>query len=163
MPMQRISMNKIREIIRLNEQCNLSQRAIARALNISRPIIKEYINKIHSSGLDYETINDVDDDTLLQIVEGTRRSNSDRYNVLRLKFECFLKELKRTGVTLELLWQEYRDEHPDGYGYSQFCYHFQVWRNTSGLTMHMNHKVGDKVFVDFTGKTLVIVDQQTDG
>ena len=163
MPMLRISMNKIREIIRLDEQCNLSQRSIARALNISRPIVKEYINKIHSSGLDYETINDVDDDTLLQIVEGTRRSNSDRYNVLRLKFECFLKELKRTGVTLELLWQEYRDEHPDGYGYSQFCYHFQVWRNTSGLTMHMNHKVGDKVFVDFTGKTLVIVDQQTDG
>ena len=161
MPMQRTSMNKIREIIRLNEQCNLSQRAIARALNISRPIVKEYINKIHSSGLDYAKIKDVDDDTLLKIVEGTRKSNSDRYNVLRSKFEYFLKELKRTGVTLELLWQEYKAEHPDGYGYSQFCYHYQVWRNSSELTMHMDHKVGDKVFVDFTGKTLEIVDQQT--
>ena len=161
MPMQRISMNKIREIIRLNEQCNLSQRAIARALNISRPIIKEYINKINSSGLDYAKIKDIDDDTLLQIVEGTRRSSSDRYTLLRLKFEYFLKELKRTGVTLELLWQEYRTEHSDGYGYSQFCYHFQLWRNTSELTMHMDHKVGDKMFVDFTGKTLEIVDQQT--
>jgi predicted transcriptional regulator len=95
MPMQRISMNKVREIIRLNEQCNLSQRTIARALKISRPVVKEYIDKIHSSGLDYATINNIDDDTLLQIVEGTNKSNSDRYRALRSKFEYFLKELNR--------------------------------------------------------------------
>jgi transposase len=161
MPMQRISMNKVREIIRLNEQCNLSQRTIARALKISRPVVKEYIDKIHSSELDYATINNIDDDTLLQIVEGTNKSNSDRYRALRSKFEYFLKELKRTGVTLERLWQEYLDEHPDGYSYSQFCYHFQVWRNTSELTMHIDHKAGDKMFVDFTGKNLQIVDKKT--
>ena len=110
MVMKRICMNKVREIIRLKEQCNLGQRAISRALNISRPVVKEYINKIQSSGLDYSTIKDLDDDALLQIVEGARRSNSDRYQVLRMKFEYFLKELKRTGVTLERLWQEYLSE-----------------------------------------------------
>ena len=161
MVMKRICMNKVREIIRLQEQCNLGQRAIARALNISRPVVKDYINKIQSSGLDYSTIKDIDDDTLLQIVEGTRKSNSDRYQVLRMKFEYFLKELKRTGVTLERLWQEYRDEHPDGYSYSQLCYHFQVWRSTSEITMHMDHKVGDKVFIDFSGKHLQIVDKKS--
>jgi transposase len=154
-------MNKVREIIRLNEQCNLGQRAIARALNISRPVVKAYINKIQSSGLDCSMIKNIDDDTLLQIVEGTRMSNSDRYQVLRMKFDYFLKELKRTGVTLERLWQEYQDEHPDGYSYSQLCYHFQVWRSTSELTMHMDHKVGDKVFVDFSGKHLQIVDKKS--
>ncbi|MCI0549921.1 MAG: IS21 family transposase, partial [Anaerolineae bacterium] len=58
-------------------------------------------------------------------------------------------------------WQEYRAEHPEGYSYSQFCYHFQVWRGTSQLTMHMTHKAGDKMFADFTGKKLHIVDKLT--
>jgi transposase len=154
-------MNKVREIIRLFEQCNLSQRSIARALYISRPVVNEYIRKIHASGLDYQTAKELDDDTLLEIIEGSGKVHSERYQVLRHKFEYFVKELKRTGVTLERLWQEYIDEHPDGYGYSQFCYHFQVWRNASELTMHMDHKAGDKGFVDFAGKHLHIVNRNT--
>jgi len=154
-------MNKIHEIIRLYEQCNLSQRAIARALSISRPVVSEYLSKIRSSGLNYSTIETLDDDSLLEIIEGTKYANSGRYQILRDKFNYFVKELKRTGVTLERLWQEYRDENPDGYGYSQFCYHFQLWRNASELTMHMTHKAGDKMFVDFAGKRLEIVDRLT--
>jgi transposase/predicted XRE-type DNA-binding protein len=155
-------MNKIREIIRLNEQCNLSQRAIARALSISRPVVSEYIQKICSSGLDYSATQALDDDALLEIIEGAdSKVHSERYQVLRRKFEYFVKELKRTGVTLERLWQEYRDEHPNGYGYSQFCYHFQVWRNASELTMHIDHKVADKAFVDFAGKHLQITNRDT--
>ena len=113
MPMRRISMNKVREIIRLNEQCNLSQRSIARALSISRPVINDYIQKIRSSGLDYTATQKLEDDALLEIIEGSGKVQSERYQVLRQKFEYFVKELKRTGVTLERLWQEYRDEHPD--------------------------------------------------
>jgi len=154
-------MNKVREIIRLYEQCNLSQRSIARALSISRPVVSEYLSKIQSSGLDYSAIEKLADDTLLEIIEGAKNHNSDRYQILRERFRYFVKELKRTGVTLERLWQEYREEHPDGYGYSQFCYHFQVWRNVSELTMHMPHKAGDKMFVDFAGKHLEIVDSRT--
>jgi transposase len=161
MPMRRISMNKVREIIRLYEQCNLSQRSIARALYISRPVVNEYIRKIRASGLDYQATQEIDDDALLEIIEGGQKSHSERYQVLRRKFEYLVKELKRTGVTLERLWQEYREEHPDGYGYSQFCYHFQVWRNASELTMHMDHKAGDKAFVDFAGKHLEVVNRNT--
>lgn len=161
MPMRRTSMNKVREIIRLNEQNGLSKRAIARALKTSRPIVNEYINKINSVGLTYDEIKDMEDDTLLEIIEGKTRLTSNRYIVLSQQFEYFVKELKRTGVTLERLWQEYREKYPDGYGYSQFCYHFQVWRSTSELTMHMDHKAGDKMFVDFTGKHLQIVDRQS--
>ena len=60
-----------------------------------------------------------------------------------------------------ILWKEYQKQHPDGYSYSQFCYHFQVWRNASKVTMHIEHKVGDKMFVDYAGDKLVIVDRKT--
>lgn len=154
-------MEKVREIVRLSEQGFLSKRAIARALNVSRPIVREYIEKIKASGLDYDSIKQMDDDVLLEIIKGKGTSQSQRYEALSQYFEYFVKELKRTGVTLQRLWQEYRIKHPDGYGYSQFCYHFQFWRNTSELTMHMSHKAGDKMFVDFTGKKLYIVDRKT--
>ena len=161
MPRDRISMNKVREIIRLHELGNLGQRAISRALNVSRPVISEYISKIEKAGLCYNTIKDMDDDTLTQIITDNIAPSNNRYSLLRQKFEYFSKELKRTGVTLERLWQEYREEHPDGYSYSHFCYHYQVWRNTSELTMHINYKAGDKMLVDFTGKKLHIVNKQT--
>ncbi|MEE8423299.1 MAG: IS21 family transposase [Thermodesulfobacteriota bacterium] len=70
-------------------------------------------------------------------------------------------ELKKTGVTLMILWNEYQKENPDGYSYSQFCYHFQVWRNASKVTMHIEHKVGDKMFVDYAGDKRAIVDRKT--
>ncbi len=154
-------MEKVREIIRLKEQGGLSHRAIARALNLSRPVVKDYLGKIESRGLDYATIKHMDDSTLLEIIEGPGKTPSKRYEVLSQQFEYFVKELKRPGVTLLRLWQEYRAEVADGYSYSQFCYHFQLWRSASELTMHLNHKAGDKMFMDFTGKKLHLVDKTT--
>jgi transposase len=154
-------MKKIRELIRLYEVANLSQRAISRTLGISRPVVSEYISKIRKAGLDYKTINTMDDDTLLQTITDTVRVKNDRYNTLREQFDTISKELQRPGVTLERLWHEYRQQHPDGYSYTQFCYHYQVWRNSSELTMHIPHKAGDKMFVDFAGKKLEIIDKHT--
>lgn len=77
------------------------------------------------------------------------------------QFDYFARELKRTSVTLERLWQEYHEQHLDGYSYSRFCYHFRVWSSASELTMHVHHKAGDKMFVDFIGKKLEIVDRIT--
>ena len=59
-------------------------------------------------------------------------------------------------MTIQQIWEEYRQEQPDGYSYSQFCYHFQVWRDGDEVTMHIEHKVGDKLFVDFAGKKLTV-------
>ncbi|MFQ5866137.1 MAG: IS21 family transposase [bacterium] len=154
-------MEKVREIIRLHEQGGLSNRAIARALNLSRPVVKDYLSKIESLGLDYTTIKQMDDVTLLEIIEGPHKTLSKRYEVLNQQFESIVKELKRPGVTLLRLWHEYRAEAPHGYSYSQFCYHFQLWRSASELTMHLSHKAGDKMFIDFTGKPLQIVDKQS--
>ena len=159
--MQRTRMNKIREIIRLHDECNLSKRSIARSLNISRPVVKKYVESLASTGLNYKAICAMDDDTLLSKLEELLKTTSKRYTVLSQNFKYYATELKRTGVTLELLWQEYRQKHTDGYSYSQFCYHYQLWRSDSALSMHMSHKAGDKVFVDFTGKKLQVVDRHS--
>ena len=157
--MRRLSMEKVREIIRLNE-AGLSDRMIHRALSVSRPVVKEYTRKVRSAGLDYATIRDMADETLTEVIAG-HKSTSERYQTLSNLFVHLSRELKRPGVTLRRLWQEYRSEHPDGYRYSQFCYHFQLWRSSSDLSMHIEHKAGDKMFIDFAGKKLEIVDKET--
>ena len=159
--MRRTSMKKVREIVRLHKECGLSQRKIARVLNISRPTVSDYMAKIQSAGLGYNDIRGMSDDALLEILNGNRRNDSTRLDVLQGKFKKYSKELKRVGVTREILWEEYMQENPGGYRYSQFCYHFHVWKKLSEVTMHMEHKAGDKLFVDFTGKKLAITDRRT--
>ena len=82
-------------------------------------------------------IKTMDDDNLLQTITDTVGIKNEHYNTLHQKFDSISKELKRTGVTLQMLWHEYRQEHPDGYSYTQFCYHYQVWRSSSEITMHI--------------------------
>ncbi|MVM36288.1 hypothetical protein GO755_40150 [Spirosoma sp. HMF4905] len=69
------------------------------------------------------------------------------------------RQLACIGVTRHDLWLDYRGEQPDGYQYTQFCHHYRQWRQTQQLSMHFEHKAGDKVFVDFAGKRLSLVDQ----
>lgn len=159
MSRRRISMKKIREIIRLYEHSKLSQRQIAQALGISRPVVSGYITKIKTSGLVYNDIKNLSDEILMEILQRNKDTDDKRYKILQDKFPYFAKELKRIGVTRQILWEEYIEETPDGYSYSQFCYHFQIWQNMSEVKMHMEHKAGDKLFVDFAGKKLEITDR----
>jgi transposase len=159
--MRRKSMKKIREIIRLSCESSMSNRQIARSLKVSRPVVAQYIINFKRAGLSYEDIKNIDDECLLDILEMKQKAKSERYKILSGKFEYFAKELKRVGVKLQTLWEEYRVEYPAGYSYAQFCYHYQVWRNGSELSMHMEHKAGDKMFADFTGKKLKITDRET--
>ena len=161
MPRKRINMKKIREIIRFKETANMSDRKIARALNISRPVVAQYLKDFNASGLTYEETKDIPDSRFLALFEKQRNKRCSKYEDISKLFPYFVMELKKTGVTLMILWNEYRQEHPDGYSYSQFCYHFQVWRNASKVTMHIEHKVGDKMFVDYAGDKLAIVDRKT--
>jgi len=153
-------MRKVREIIRLCEQRGLSQRQISQALGISRPVVGDYITKIKAFGLSYQDIEKMPDDTLIEILQKNKAAD-ERYKTLQSKFLHLTKELKRPGVTRQILWEEYKEENPDGYSYSQFCYHYQMWQNISEVTMHMEHKAGDKLFVDFAGKKLIITDRIT--
>jgi transposase len=161
MARKRISMKKIREIIRFKEGGGMSDRKIARALNISRPVVAQYVSDFRATGLSYQDIKEMPDSQFLALFEKQRSTKSSKYEELSELFPHLVTELKRTGVTLMLLWKEYQRKHPDGYSYSQFCYHFQVWRNASKVTMRIEHKAGDKMFVDYAGDKLVIVDRRT--
>ena len=154
-------MDRVREILRLKEQCDLSERAIARTVNVSRPVVKHYLERLAQAGIDYAALGGMNDDALLSLLKSDQEPHSERYQLLHQKFAALAQELKRPGVTLLRLWQEYREQHPQCYGYSQFCYYFQLWRSSSELTMHIDHKAGDKMFVDFTGKKLHVVNRQT--
>jgi transposase len=76
-------------------------------------------------------------------------------------WRCIRRELSRKGVTLALLWHEYRAAHPDGYGYSRFCELYRAWAGTLDVTMRHEHKAGEKLFVDYAGHTMEVVDPQT--
>lgn len=149
---KRVSMQKIREIICFNEEAGLSYRKIAQVLKISHPVVSQYIADFKANGLKYTDIKDISDTELLELLEKKNKDSQERYKKLSKYFEYFIQELKRTGVNRHVLWEEYKKEHPDGYSYSGFCYHFQVWRNATEVTMHIDHKAGDKAFIDFAGK-----------
>ena len=158
---ERISMRKMRDIIRLREK-GLGYRQIGRALRISHPVVSQYARDFAATGLSYEQIKGISDSDLMELLAGGRTADA-RYGELGAWFERCTRELKRVGVTIQQIWEEYRQEQPDGYSYSQFCYHFQVWRDGDEVTMHIEHKVGDKLFVDFAGKKLTVSERHSGG
>ncbi|MCK5591234.1 MAG: IS21 family transposase [Candidatus Pacebacteria bacterium] len=158
---RRLPMSKIRETIRMSKY-EISHRRISKALGISRQKIAEYLSCFKSSKLTCEDIEKLSDSELRKICSpaGSVKSNG-RLKILQDKFSYFVKELKRKGVTKQLLWEEYLEENPEGYSHSQFCYHFQQWQKQDKLTMHIDHKAGDKMFVDYAGHKLSVFDLRT--
>lgn len=154
-------MKKIKEVIKLKQNTDLSDRQIAKALSISRPLIQKYWKAFQDSGLNYEQIATITDSDFLKALEKPQEKSDNKYETLLSNFPAYFRDLKNKGVTLQLLWEEYRREYPDGYKYSQFCYHYQIWRNASEITMHIEHKAGDKMFVDYAGTRFKLVDPKT--
>jgi len=109
----------------------------------------------------FEQIAEMADSELLRIVENPGIETSNKYQQLIQYFPYFVIELRRKGVTRQLLWKEYKQKHPEGFQYSQFCYHFQSWKNASEVRMHIKHKAGDKMFVDYAGDKLTYVDRKS--
>jgi len=157
----KITMRKVRELLRLKFEQGLSNRQAAKAVGIGKTAASEYIAGFIKSGLSLDQAMSLSDQNLLVALNIHLHQENSRYNTLFKLFPYIEKELKRTGVTLQLLWQEYREGYPDGYGYSQYCHHFYQWRKAQKVSMHIEHKAGDKLYVDFTGKKLPVVDPQT--
>jgi transposase len=160
MARKRMRMEKVRTILRYSETTQLSERQIARAMNVSRTVVGKYVQAFRSSGLRLEELEGMSDSELSARLAGTGKPpKSARYTALCARFPAMLKELRKKGVTLELLWEEYLRECPQGYQYSQFCYHFHSWRRTDErMSMHIDHKAGDKMFVDYAGAKLAYTD-----
>lgn len=154
-------MSKIRQILRLQSQ-GCSKLQIAAQTGIARNTLKKYIKEFTSSGLSFEEINGLSDKELEDLfVKPEDRPLNKRLQILFSLFPAIEKELKRKGVTRQLLWKEYKTNHPDGVGLSQFKHYFSQWKAQVNPTMHMEHKAGDKLYVDFAGDRLEIINEQT--
>ena len=158
---KRLSMRSIKEVLRLKWTCGLSDRQIAKSCSIARSTVGEYLRRAEKAGLHWPLPEGMDDsqlDALLfpvapLVCSGAPRAMPD-WTQIR-------KELKKKGVTLFLLWEEYKETHPDGYQYSWFCEQYQKWTGKLDLVMRQDHRAGEKMFVDYAGQTVPMVDRCT--
>ena len=157
---ERINMIKIRQILRLNNE-KVSKSDISKMLGTHRKTVTDYLLLFDSLGLCYEEIIQKTDAEIDALFKPKEAQSTERYDDLLSMMEDFEKELSRTGVTKMRLWEEYKQGNPGGYNYSQFCHHIQDWQKKNGAVMHFEHKAGDKMFVDFTGKHLYLTDRKS--
>lgn len=150
-------MRKAKEILRLHYEQGFSNRAIARACNISPTTVNEYLNKV--AALDFSTVSAMDDESLGRILYPEKIQKSSSRQMPDMAY--LHRELKRKGVTLQLLWEEYKASYPEGYNRSQFYYWYREWSRCLNPVMRMNHKAGEKMFVDFSGDKPHYIDPGT--
>ncbi|MBM3702655.1 MAG: hypothetical protein FJW63_06680 [Actinobacteria bacterium] len=122
---KRISMDKIREIIRLKSELDLGCRKIAKALNISKTVVNYYVQEFRATGLSYQDIADLTDSELSELLYKNKRG-CQKYKKLEAMFPYFARDLKRKGVTLKLLWDEHIADNPDGYSYPRLTWHVTI-------------------------------------
>jgi len=153
-------MRKIHEVLRLKWDCGLSNRAVARSCSISHVTVGEYTRRAQAAGLSWPLPENLDEDDLSRLLFPANPRSSSR-EVPVPDWSAIHTELKKKSVTLRLLWVEYREAHPDGYGYSQFCVLYKEWAKHLKPSMRLRHKAGEKLFVDYAGQTVPIVDPDT--
>jgi transposase len=153
-------MRKIREIARLHFSLSMSGRAIARACNISPATAQDYLGRLKVAGLSWPLPAEFDSDAALEGVLFRDTAPGARSRPLP-DFAVVCTELRRKHVTKALLWQEYREQHPDGVGYSQFCEHYARWLRGVSVVLRQEHRAGEKMFVDFSGDGIDLVSATT--
>lgn len=160
MPAKRLSMRKIKEVLRLKWLNQLSDRKIAQSCNISRPAVVNYIERAEQAGLSWPLPDTLTDVALERLLFPTQKSRSVR-DLACPDWSLIRQELQKKNVTLFLLWQEYREQHPTGYQYSWFCDQYRSWLGQRDLSMRQTHRAGEKLFVDYAGQTMPVIDPGT--
>ncbi len=159
MPTKRLSMRKIREVLRLKYGLQKTIREISQSCLIGKSTVSDYLLRSSAAGISWPLPEDLDDTRLERLLFpscGPFRRN--------LPMPCWTEvheELKRKGVTLALLWHEYKEKHPNGYQYSWFCHEFKRWSGVIDVVMRQNHRAGEKCFVDYAGHTMPVVNRLT--
>jgi transposase len=155
MPAERLSMPKIREVLRLKHEAGLAARAIGRACGLSKSAVNNYIRLARIQGLGWPLPTEMDDAVLETRL---KPALPVAIKLAPLNYEQLHQELKFKSMTLALLWEEYRQGHvTDGYGYSQFCHLYRGWLGCQKRSMRQTHKAGEKLFLDYSGSTVPVV------
>jgi transposase len=160
MPAERLTMRKIREVFRLKFDCELSNRKIAKSCHIARSTVGEYLFRFHKAALSWPLPADMDDVELEQLLYPPTPAPFASQRPLP-DFNYIHTELRKKGVTLNLLWQEYKEQNPHGYQYSQFCHLYRQWTDKIDPVMRQEHRAGEKMFVDYAGQTVPVYDLHT--
>lgn len=151
-------MSQIKQLIQLHEQ-GKGIKFIARTLGISKNTVKSYLKKVATSSLDIPSLLSLEDPILEgKFLVGNPAYKDERYEHFISKLDYFASELRRRGVTKTLLWEEYRQDYPAGYGHSQFAYHLSQQLVARRPTMVLQHEAGDQLFIDFAGDSLFYTD-----
>jgi len=157
----RIGMRKIKDVLRLRQECRLSQRAIARSCRLSHSTVGAYLDRFAESGLSWAAVQTMTDAELAARLLGSPDPAAERGRRPEPDWAAVHRELRRTGVTLQLLWEEYAAEHAGGYRYSWFCERYRQWRKALPVVMRQVHRGGEKMFVDYAGPTVEVIDRDT--
>jgi transposase len=158
--MERLSMRKIKEVLRLKFELNMSERQISKSTQTSKGTISNYLKRFIVSGLSWPlppTLSEADIEARLfppkPALPDALRPTPD-WAQMHL-------EMRRKGVTLFLLWQEHKSRHPEGFNYSWFCEHYRSWAGKLDVVMRQEHLAGEKCFVDYAGHTMPVIDRGT--
>jgi transposase len=159
MPRPRSAMRKIREVLRLTLAEGLSRRRVAAAVGMPVTTVAEYVHRAAGAGLSWPLPDDMDDRELEVRLFVTAAPPPDPRPLP--DWMHVHTELRRKGVTLQLLHLEYLELHPGGYQYSQFCRRYRLWQRHLDVVMRQEHRAGEKLFVDFCGQRVPILDRET--
>lgn len=160
MPTKRLLMRCIRDVLRLKLTKGMSDRAIARSLGLSKGSVNNYVGRARRAGLEWPLPEGLDDDSLELLLFPDLKSLPTPERPVP-DWSLVDREMRKRNLTRALLWQEYREQHPGGFGYSWFCDHFDAWKGRVRPTMRQTHVGWEKVFVDFAGDKIDIVERDT--
>lgn len=164
MPNKLISMSKVKTLLRLYTE-GVSKTSISERLGLPRNTVKKYIRLFLACGRSLEELHQLNDGALeqmfLEMVPRSELDDDPKYKALISFYPGMEKALKRKGATKEQLWKRYRELYPDGYGLTQFKHYYLRWRKVNNPVMHIEHKAGEKMYVDYAGEKLKMIDPTT--
>ncbi len=162
MPKKGLTMRQIRELLRLKTcEPQLSDRVLAERLGVARSTAQDCLKRLAAEGLSWPLPDELTDDVLERRLFGQAGRTPGNRKLPEPDWPLLMCELKRPGVTLQILWEEYRQVYPDGYRYSRFCELHRAFEKRVSPVMRQHHVAGDKVFVDYSGKKIDIVNPET--
>jgi len=151
MPAERVTMRKIKDILRLKWACGLSNRQVAASCGVARSTVAETLYRAQAAGVSWPLPAELDDTQLATRLYPAGPPPTSPPRAVP-DWATVHQELTRKGVTLALLWQEYKAQQPDGYQYSRFCARYGAWRTTLDRCLRQEHRAGEKLFVDYAGQ-----------
>src|SRR4030042_4367122 len=148
MAKERLSMPKIKEVLRLHFEHQQTARQIAHSCDIARSTVKEYLHRAEQAKVIWPLSGEMDDATLEnRLFPPAPVISSEKRQMPPMEY--LHQERKRKGVTLQLLWHEYKQANPDGYQYSQFCERYRQWAKKLDVCLRQDYRAGETIFVDY--------------